>query len=64
MAHIEDASKLLTEKDVLLTELATPGVELDEDDCYYTFIRLYAPDVRLVQTLILPIITIMPCTIS
>ena len=49
MAHIEDASKLLTEKDVLLTELATPSVELDKDDCYYAFIRLYAPDVRLVQ---------------
>ena len=46
MAHTEDASKLLVAKDL---EMATPSLELDEDDCYYIFIRLYAPDVRLIQ---------------
>ena len=67
MAQVEDASKLLTDKEILITELATPSVELDEDEnCYYAFIYLYAPDERLVQSHshnIISIITML-CAIS
>ena len=49
MVHTEDASKLLVEQDLIINEIATPSVELDENDCYYIFIRLYAPDVRLIE---------------
>ena len=46
MAHTEDARKL---KDVVINEMATPSVKPDEDDCYYVFVRVYAPNVRLTQ---------------
>ena len=50
MVHTEeDASKLLVEQDLVINEMATPSVKLDENDCHYVFIRLYAPDVRLLQ---------------
>ena len=47
MAHTEAVSKL---KDVVIDEMATPRVKPDENDCYYVFIRVYAPNVRLIYT--------------
>ena len=44
MAHSEAVSKL---RDVVIDEMATPSVKPDEDYCYYVFVRVYAPDVRL-----------------
>ena len=46
MAHTEDASKL---KDVVIDEMATPSVRPDKDDCFYIFVRVYAPNVRHTQ---------------
>ena len=46
MAHTEAVSKL---KDVVIDEMTTPSEKPDEDDCYYIFIRVYAPNVRLTQ---------------
>ena len=48
MAHTETVSKL---KDVVIDEMATPSVKSDEDDCYYIFVRVYDPDVRLAMLL-------------
>jgi hypothetical protein len=46
VAHSENASKL---KDVVIDEVATPNVKPDKDDCFYVFIRVYAPNVRFAQ---------------
>ena len=46
VVHTGDARKLLVTQELVINEVANPSVQLDEDDCYYIFIRLYAPSVR------------------
>ena len=44
MVHIGDARKLLETKEaeeVAINEIFNSSIKVDEDDCYYTFIRLY-----------------------
>ena len=47
MVYTGDASKLLGTEEVVVNEVFNSSIQIDEDDYYCIFIRLYTPNVRL-----------------